>query len=108
MSDAALTDKIKSDIRDLLFPVVRSVLSAADFFSFLIRDDESSRWLKVNGAVRAAKIVYLGRQLGIQTAELEAMLQPYLKEIGANIGVGTVGDCVSPTVFLNEVLHYAN
>jgi hypothetical protein len=108
MSDAALNDKIKSDIRDLLFPVVRSVLCAADLFSFLIRDDESSRWLTVNGAVRAAKIVYLGRQLGLQTIELEAMLQPFLQEIGANIGRGPTEDGVSPAVFLNDVLCYAN
>jgi hypothetical protein len=108
MSDAALTDKMKSDIKDLLFPVVRSVLSAEDLFSFLMRDDESSRWLKVSGAVRAAKIVYLGRQLGIRTIELEAMLQPFMQEIGANIGRDPTEDWVSPAVFLSEVLRYAN
>jgi hypothetical protein len=91
-----------------LFPVVRSVLSAADLLSFLIRDDESSRWLRVSGAVRAAKIVYLGRQLGMQTIEIEAMLQPYLKEIAANIGTNATADWDSPSVFLEKVLQYAN
>jgi hypothetical protein len=108
MSGAALADKVKYDVRNVLFPVVRSVLSTADLFSFLVRDDESSRWLRVSGAIRAAQIVYLGRQLGMETTELKAKLQPYLKEIGANIGGNAPGDRVSPSVFLAKVLQYAN
>src|SRR4029453_18776033 len=108
MFGAELVGRVQSEISSLLFPVVRSVLSAADLLSFLIRDDESSRWLRVSGAVRAAKIVYLGRQLGMQTIEIEAMLQPYLKEIAANIGTNATADWDSPSVFLEKVLQYAN
>jgi hypothetical protein len=70
MSESALADKVKFDVRDLLFPVIRSVLAPADFFSLLIKDVEPCRWLGVSGAIRAAMIVYLGRRMGMQTSEM--------------------------------------
>jgi len=100
MSEAALADKVKCDVRDLLFPVVRSILAPADLFSLLIKDVEPCRWLGVSGAIRAAMIVYLGRRMGIQTSELESMLQPYLKDIA-----GSVGREVASYSFLEEILH---
>jgi hypothetical protein len=99
MSASALADKVKRDVRDSLFPLIRSVLSAADLFSLLVKDDEPFRWLRVNGALRAAMIVYLGRRIGMQAGEIEAMLQPYLKEIAASV------DRVTPEFFLERVLH---
>jgi hypothetical protein len=86
MSEAALADKLKCDVRDLLFPVIRSDLAPADLFSLLIKDVEPCRWLGVSGANRAAIIVYLGRRMGMQTSELESTLKPYLKEIAGSLG----------------------
>jgi len=103
MSETALADKVKYDISNVLFPVVRSVLSAADLFSFLMRDDESSRWLRVSGAIRAAMIVYLGRRMGISTSELNAMLQSHLKDIA-----GSLGRAVASCSFLQEVLQHSS
>jgi hypothetical protein len=103
MSEAALADKVKCAVRDLLLPVVRSILAPADLFSLLIQDVEPCRWLGVSGAMRAAMIVYLGRRMGIETRELESMLQPYLRGINQSAGRG-----VAPGFFLTEVLRQSN
>jgi hypothetical protein len=103
MSEATLADKVTCAVRDLLFPVVRSILAPADLFSLLIKDVEPCRWLGVSGAIRAATIVYLGRRMGIQTSELESMLQPYLRDI-----TGSVQRGVAPGFFLAEVLRQSN
>jgi hypothetical protein len=103
ISEADLADKVKSDVRDHLLPAVRSILAPADLFSLLIKDVEPCRWLGVSGALRSAMIVYLGRGMGIQTSELESMLQPYLRDI-----TGSVQRGVAPGFFLAEVLRQSN
>ena len=108
MSESALAHKVKGDIRDLLFPVVRSVLSPADLFALLIKDVEPCRWVRVSGALRAAMIVYLGGRLGMQTSEIESVLQPYLKEIAANMGQKSMARPESPSSFLKKILDYSN
>jgi hypothetical protein len=103
MSEVALADKVKSDVRDHLLPAVRSILAPAVLFSLLIKDVEPCRWLGVSGALRSAIIVYLGRRMGIETRELESMLQPHLRDI-----IGGVQRGVAPSFFLSEVLREAN
>jgi hypothetical protein len=103
MSEVALADKVKSDVRDHLLPAVRSILAPADLFSLLIKDVEPCRWLGVSGALRSAIIVYLGRRMGIETRELESTLQPHLRDI-----IGGVQRGVAPSFFLSEVLREAN
>jgi hypothetical protein len=102
MSEATLADKVTCAVRDLLFPVVRSILASADLFSLLIKDVEPCRWLGVSGALRAAMIVYLGRGMGMEIGELESMLQPHLRDIVSGIQRG-----VAPSFFLSEVLRSA-
>jgi hypothetical protein len=101
MSEATLADKVTCAVRDLLFPVVRSILASADLFSLLIKDVEPCRWLGVSGALRAAMIVYLGRGMGIQTRELESLLQPHLRDITGGVQRG-----VAPAYFLAEILRH--
>jgi len=102
MSETDLADKVKSDVRDLLLPAVRFILAPADLFSLLIKDVEPCRWLGVSGALRSAMIVYLGRRMGIETRELESMLQPHLRDITGGVQRG-----VAPSFFLSEVLRSA-
>jgi len=102
MSETDLADKVKSDVRDLLLPAVRFILAPADLFSLLIKDVEPCRWLGVSGALRAAMIVYLGRRMGMETRELESMLQPHLRDIVSGVQRG-----VAPSFFLSEVLQRA-
>lgn len=101
MSEAALADKVKYAVRDLLLPTVRSILAPADLFSLLIKDVDPCRWLGVSGAIRAAIVIYLGRRLGIETRELELMLQPHLRDI-----IGGVQRGVDPASFLAEILRH--
>jgi len=103
MSEAALADKVKCDVRDLVLPAIRSVLSPAALFSLLIEDAEPCRWLGVSGAIRAAMIVYLGRRMGMQTSELDVTLQPYSKHI-----TGSLGGRAESFSFLERVLHYSS
>jgi hypothetical protein len=102
MSEATLADKVTCVVRDLLFPVVRSISAPADLFSLLIKDVEPCRWLGVSGALRSAMIVYLGRRMGMETRELESMLQPHLWDIINGVQRG-----VAPSFFLSEVLRSA-
>ena len=108
MSQAALVDRVKSDVRDTLFPVIRSVLSVADLFALLLKDDEPCRWLRVSGTVRGAMIVFLGRRMGMERREIEGLLQPYLREIGAHMGHRTTERPLSPSAFLTKVLDHAD
>ena len=108
-SETAFADKVKGDVERLLLPVVRSILSPADLFSILSKNIEPCSWVTLaGGPLRAAQVVYLGRQLGVTTGELRSMLQPYLKQLGACLGRDRTGKWQSPTVFLEKILHYAN
>ena len=102
MSEATLADKVTGVVRDLLLPVVRSILAPADLFSLLTKDVEPCRSLRVSGALRSAMIVYLGRRMGMETRELESMLQPHLRDITNGVQRG-----VTPNFFLSEVLRSA-
>jgi hypothetical protein len=102
MSEATLAEKVTWAVRDRLFPAVRSILAPADLFSLLVEDAEPCRWLHVSGALRAAIIVYLGRRMGMETRELESMLQPHLRDIVSGVQRG-----VAPSFFLSEVLRRA-
>jgi hypothetical protein len=102
MSEATLADKVTCAVRDDLLPAVRSILAPADLFSLLLKDAEPCRWLRVSGALRSAMIVYLGRRMGMETRELESMLQPHLRDIVSGVQRG-----VAPSVFLSEVLRSA-
>jgi hypothetical protein len=108
MSEAALVGKVSGDIRDTLFPVIRPVLSVADLFVLLLKDEEPCRWGRVSGTMRGAMIVFLGRRLGIERREIETMLQPYLKDIGAHMGYTTMQRPLSPSAFLTKVLDHAD
>jgi hypothetical protein len=100
MTEVALAAKVNNDVRNALFPIVRSVLVSADLFSLLAKDVEPCRWYVVSAAIRAAMLVHLGRQVGMPTSEIEATLQPYMKNIGGAV------DCVAPEIFLEKVFRH--
>jgi hypothetical protein len=106
--EAAFADKVKGDVEHLLLPIVRPIRSPADLSSVLSKNVEPCSWVTVGGVLRAAQVVYLGRQLGVTTSELRSMLQPYLKQIGGSLGRDETGEWQSPTAFLENVLHYTN
>ena len=108
MSAEALADRVKCDVRDFVLPFVRSVLSPDDLLAVLLGNEKPTPWFVTSGAVRAAKIVYLGRRLGLKTDELEAMLLPHLNDINGSIGRSATEDWARRYDFLEKVLHYAN
>jgi hypothetical protein len=100
MSEAALLERITTDVKNALFPIIRSVLSNADLYSLLAKDVEPCRWYVVSGAIRAAMLIYLGRIMGMPTSEIEATLQPHIKDVAASI------NRVAPELFLDKVFQH--
>jgi hypothetical protein len=81
MSGPALARKVRDDIVQKLFPVIRDVTTLDRFLSLLLTDAEPVRWPYSNGALRAAIIVHLAQRLGMRPREIHARVQPYFKRI---------------------------
>lgn len=88
MSEALLLEKITTDIRGRLFPLIRGVVSTARLLTFLLKDAEPCRWMYVNAAMRAGQVAYLARMLGMQRGDTEAMLRPLEQEMKACLARG--------------------
>lgn len=84
-SGVILVEKIKHDIKQQLFPVVRGIKDLASLLSLLLVDAEPYPWIRCNGAMRAAMIVDLARRLGRQSEEIHALLKPHNKWIAINL-----------------------
>jgi hypothetical protein len=82
MSGSALAAKIKRDVEQKLFPVIRGITSLDLLLSFWLIDAEPCPWYRCNGAMRAAMIVNVARRVGIAPAEIRKLLEPRLREIG--------------------------
>jgi hypothetical protein len=85
MSERALAEKIKHDIRQQLFPIILEVTDLARLLSLLLVDAEPHPWIRSNGAMRAAMIVNLARRLGMQPGEVRAVLKPHNKRIATSL-----------------------
>jgi hypothetical protein len=82
MSGPALAAKIKHDVEQKLFPVIRGITSLELLLNFWLTDAEPCPWYRCNGAMRAAMIVNVARRVGIAPAEIRKLLEPHLREIG--------------------------
>lgn len=85
MSGAALAEKIKHDITQQLFPIIRDVTSLDRLLALLLVDAEPYPWIRCNGAMRAAMIVNLACRLGKHPSEIPTLLTPHNKEIANNL-----------------------
>jgi hypothetical protein len=81
MPGPALARKVRNDIEQKLFPLIRDVTSLDRFLSVLLTDTEPFRWLYSNAAMRAAMIVHLAQRLGVDSREIRASLEPHFKAI---------------------------
>jgi hypothetical protein len=77
-----LAAKIKHDVEQKLFPVIRGITSLDLLLSFWLTDAEPCPWYRCNGAMRAAMIVNVAWRLGVAPAEIRKLLEPRLREIG--------------------------
>lgn len=67
-------------------PIVKSVDSMTTFLRVLLSNTFPYQWVKSNGAVRAAQIIFLACRQGTPNAAITASLQPYLREIEIGLG----------------------
>lgn len=88
MPMTSLAEKIGLDVRERLVPIIHNVTSAGTLLSLLVEDVEPCPWYRVNGAIRAAQIVYLARRLGIGVDEIAEMLRPYEKILATSLPNG--------------------
>jgi len=82
MSGPAVATKVKHDVEQKLFPVIRGITSLDMLLSFWLTDAEPCPWYRCNGAMRAAMIVNVALRVGIAPAEVRKLLEPHLREIG--------------------------
>ncbi len=80
---------IVEQVRDKLIPLIHGITTLRLLYDTLASDDERIKWsLTPNGAMRAAQVVALGHELGIERASILATLEPRLKLIDVVIRSG--------------------
>jgi hypothetical protein len=104
MSGPKLAAKIKHDIEERLFPVIRNVTSLNALLPLLLTDAEPRPWYRCNGAMRAAIIANVAQAAGITPAEIRKLLAPHLKEISYHLTRGPVPD---PGAYVDKVIRDA-
>jgi hypothetical protein len=77
LSNSMLRTTIESFIANSVLPVVAGVRGLDEFFCFLIADAEPCPWVASNGAIRAAQIVAVGRQIGRTAEQIRVTLGPF-------------------------------
>jgi hypothetical protein len=99
LSEIGLAEKIKVDVQNKLFPIIRSITEARSLLAFLNTDVEPNLWIYSNGAIRAAMIVSLARKCGMDAEQIRILLEPQIKRVAAQLG-GTF----SPTAYLEKII----
>lgn len=93
---------IESSLQERVVPIIRELNDQAQLLSVLVRDSEPFRWAYVNGAIRAAQIVFLASDKMVHWQDIELLLAPFKRQIWANLGKGK-----DPDSFVNDVrVHY--
>jgi hypothetical protein len=86
MPGPALAAKVKDDVEQKLFPLIRQVTTCDRLLTLLDTDTEPYSWVYTNGAMRAAMMARVAwHQLGLRAEQIRALLLPHEKEIGLNI-----------------------
>jgi hypothetical protein len=81
LTETELAAKIETDIECLLLPKIRGLKSNGDLLRMLISDVAPFCWKFSNGAIRAAQIANLGRQVGMDSKAIRSALQQFQKHI---------------------------
>jgi hypothetical protein len=75
LDDPAFGAALKITAQSKLKPLVQGLTSKADLFAALLSDEEQFRWRATNSAIRAAIIVALGSQVGVEPREIRSELR---------------------------------
>jgi hypothetical protein len=85
LSNSELEENIRDCLQGRLLPVVRHITNLGELLTRLSADTEPCPWISTNGAMRAAQIVALGEQIGLETEQVRAILKPHKKYIGRDL-----------------------
>ena len=103
LSSEQVRDRLCADVGKYLVPIVLRVSNLPAFLEVLERNDEDTSWVHVNGAIRAAQIIYLSSGIGTSQWDILDRLRPFKGRIGANLQKHEDTDR-----FLDDVIHYWN
>jgi hypothetical protein len=81
-------DELKDFLQDSLLQVASTIGHVNDLqqlLELLVGDKSYCRWPGTNGAIRAAQIVAVGGQVGLQADAIRALLEPRLPLIAAGL-----------------------
>jgi hypothetical protein len=81
MSDAELAKTLFSAVGDRLLPIVRGVTTTEAHLAFLLSNREYCRWLRTNGAMRAAQALFLAKKIGMDLREIGDLILMVENEI---------------------------
>jgi hypothetical protein len=88
-------------IKEHLLPLIGKITTLQTLHDFLLQDLRKAGWTYVNGALRAAHIVSVSRQIGIGRADIVNSLQPYLLPIETGLDAGAE---ISAAEFLEQII----
>jgi len=87
LSDDDFARLFAETIKGRIVPLAKQVASTDDLLRILLSNDPPYKWVKSNGAIRAAEIIFLASRQGMSGTEVRSLLEGYLKEV--EIGLGT-------------------
>ena len=90
-------------IRDYLVPTFGPVTTLQELLSLLAANLDCCPWFATNGAIRAAQIVAVARQIGLSADQIRSMLEPR-KVFIANGGGGTSRIRSDPDGYITQML----
>ncbi|MBV8755037.1 MAG: hypothetical protein JO328_19445 [Hyphomicrobiales bacterium] len=102
MTGAELAKKIRGDMDEKLFPIIRNVRTLNDLLSVLLLDVEPFPWVRCNGAIRAGEVVDLARRLGMNPSEIRTLLKPFSRWIRVNLAKAPDPD---PDMYVERLIH---
>jgi hypothetical protein len=81
LSGTSLQTKLKIDIENRLFPIIRPLFNIDRLLEFLLIDAEPCPWWRSAAGIRAAQIAHLARRVGWRDADIREALRPFEKPI---------------------------
>jgi hypothetical protein len=99
ISEEGLALRLKLDIENLLFPIIRPLFSIERLLAFLLTDVEPCTWSLTGAAFRAAQIVHLARQVAWTEEEIRGALRPFEKAV-----VQALPRAPEPASFIDNVI----
>jgi hypothetical protein len=102
-SSRELSERFRDFITEHLIPTVGHVATPGDLLALLAADMSHCPWSASNGAIRAAQIVVLARQIGLGAIHIRAMLESR-KPLIARGGSKTSEIRANPTAYIDKIL----